>query len=40
MHAPKVDALENLLVGQRQLQIVHLSANSQDQCLMIYTSKR
>ncbi len=35
MLAPKVDALHNLLVGQRQLQVVHLSANSQGQCLMI-----
>jgi len=35
VQAPKVDALHNLLVDKRQLQIVHLSANSQGQCLMI-----
>ncbi len=35
MQAPEVDALHNLLVDHRQLQIVHLPANSPGQCLMM-----
>jgi len=39
VQAPEVDALHNLLVDQRQFKVVHLSANSQCQCLMITPQK-